>query len=69
MGANPENKAADGRRIISQKRNLIHQKDQQPLIIAVKAKMVTKTNGIGKKFEAYFGMVRRDKQTNKRQQI
>ncbi len=41
MGANPENKAADGRRIISQKRNLIHQENQQPLIIAVKAKMVT----------------------------
>jgi hypothetical protein len=41
MGANPESKAADGRRIISQKRNLIHQKDQQPLIIAEKAKMVT----------------------------
>jgi hypothetical protein len=49
MGANPEYKAADSLTIISQKRNLIHQEDQQPLIVAVKAKMVTLTNGIGKK--------------------
>ena len=69
MGANPECKAADSRTIISQKRNLIHQEDQQPLIIAVKAKMVTLTNGIGKKARVYLLLVRRYKQTNIRQQV
>jgi hypothetical protein len=40
MWANRKKKAG-GPRIISRKRNLIHQEDQQPLIIAKKAKMVT----------------------------